>query len=48
MAISAPDAQTLAKEVWENLNEDNKVSLYVSYIDLASGERETVIVNKHA
>ena len=47
VAISAPDAQTLAKEVWENLNEDNKVSLYVSYIDLASGQVDTVIINKH-
>ena len=47
VAISAPDAQTLAKEVWENLNEDNKVSLYVSYIDLASGQADTVIINKH-
>lgn len=47
MAISAPDAQALAKEVWENLNEDNKVSLYVSYIDLSSGQADTVIINKH-
>ena len=47
VAISAPDAQTLAKEVWENLNEDNKVSLYVSYIDLSSGQADTVILNKH-
>lgn len=47
VAISAPDAQTLAKEVWENLNEDNKVSLYVSYIDLSSGQADTVIINKH-
>ena len=47
VSISAPDAQTLAKEVWENLNEDNKVSLYVSYIDLASGQADTVIINKH-
>lgn len=47
VAISAPDAQALAKEVWENLNEDNKVSLYVSYIDLSSGQADTVIINKH-
>ena len=47
VAISAPDAQALAKEVWENLNEDNKVSLYVSYTDLSSGQADTVIINKH-
>ena len=48
VSITAPDAQTLAGEMWKNLDRENKVSLYVSYIDLASGERETVIVNKHA
>ena len=47
VAISAPDAQALAKEVWENLNEDNKVSLYVSYTDLSSGQADTMIINKH-
>lgn len=34
--------------VWSSLNEDNKVSLYTSFIDLATGEAETVIRNKHA
>ena len=33
--------------VWNNLNEDNKVSLFVRYIDLATGTYETRIVNKH-
>ena len=33
--------------LWESLNEDNKVSLFVQYIHLATGERETVILNKH-
>ena len=47
VAVTAPDAQTLAKELWENLNEDNKVSLFVRYIDLDSGETSDVIINKH-
>ncbi len=47
VAIDAPDAKTLAEQVWQALNEDNKVSLYVSYIDLATGARDTVIINKH-
>ena len=47
VAIGAPDAASLADQVWAALNEDNKVSLYVSMIDLESGERDTVIVNKH-
>ena len=48
MAITAPDAKTLAQQVWESLNVDNKVSLYVSYIDLATGNADSVIINKHA
>ena len=47
VAVTAPDAASLAKEVWENLNEENKVSLYVSYLDLATGQADTVILNKH-
>ena len=46
-AIDAPDARTLAGELWPALNEDNKVSLFVRYIDLATGKTETVILNKH-
>ena len=47
VAISAPDAATLAKEIWANLNEDNKVSLFVRYIDLETQVCDTVIINKH-
>ncbi|OUQ81145.1 IMP cyclohydrolase [Flavonifractor sp. An100] len=47
VAISAADAQSWAEQLWKSLNKDNKVSLYVSLIDLATGERDTVIVNKH-
>ena len=47
VAITAPNAKALADEVWANLNEDNKVSLFVQYIDLASGGKDTVIINKH-
>ena len=47
VAFDAPDAASLAEQVWAALNEANKVSLYVSYIDLATGERDTAIVNKH-
>ena len=47
VTVTAENADDLAKELWENLNEDNKVSLYVEYIDLASGASESVIINKH-
>ncbi len=43
----AADAASFADLLWANLNEDNKVSLYVSYIDLATGEADTVIKNKN-
>lgn len=41
------DFQEFADNVWASLNPDNKVSLYVSFIDLASGEAETQIFNKN-
>ncbi len=33
--------------VWENLNEENKVSLFVRYIDISTGAALTRIVNKN-
>lgn len=33
--------------LWENLNEENKVSLFVRFIDIATGKYETKIVNKN-
>lgn len=33
--------------LWDNLNEDNKVSLFVRYIDIETGAYETRIVNKN-
>lgn len=33
--------------LWSSLNEDNKVSLFVRFIDIASGKYETRIVNKN-
>ena len=47
VAVTAPDAAALAKEIWANLNEDNKVSLFVRYIDLETQACDTVIINKH-
>jgi len=33
--------------LWESLNEENKVSLFVRYIDIATGKYETRILNKN-
>ena len=41
------DIDTMTDIIWKNLNEDNKVSLFVRYIDLATGEIESRIVNKN-
>lgn len=41
------DIDAFTKLVWENLNEDNKVSLFVRYIDIAAGTYESRIVNKN-
>ena len=41
------DIDTFTNMVWENLNEENKVSLFVRYIDIETGEYETRIVNKN-
>lgn len=38
----------LTELIWSHLNEDNKVSLFVRYIDIASGNTETRIVNKNS
>lgn len=41
------DIDVFTKNIWDNLNENNKISLYVSYTDLASGESETRLINKN-
>ena len=41
------DMNAFADTLWNSLNEDNKVSLFVRYIDIATGKYETKIVNKN-
>lgn len=36
----------LTDTLWDALNEENKVSLFVRYVDLHTGETETRIINK--
>ncbi len=47
VAIECSDAKAFADILWANLNEDNKVSLFVRTIDLKDGKTDTVIVNKN-
>ena len=46
VAIS-DDIDVFTAELWENLNEDNKISLFVRYIDNATRTCEQRILNKH-
>ena len=41
------DIRAFSGELWDNLNEANKISLYVRYTDLATGKYESVLINKN-
>ena len=41
------DIDALTDAIWNSLNESNKISLLVRFVDLATGAAESRIVNKH-
>ena len=41
------DIDAFTSGLWESLNQDNKVSLFVRFTDLATGQAQTRIVNKN-
>ena len=41
------DIDSFTKEIWENLNEQNKISLYIRFTDLATGKTENRMINKN-
>lgn len=41
------DIDSFTNLLWNSLNNDNKVSLFVRYIDIATGKADTRIVNKN-
>ncbi len=46
--ITIPDdIDTLTNDIWENLDAENKISLYVRYINLESGAIEERLINKN-
>ena len=46
--VSIPnEIDAFTEQVWSSLNEDNKVSLFVRFIDIETGKYETRIVNKN-
>ena len=46
--VSVPDdMEAFAKDIWENLNEENKISLYVRYVSLEDGSFKDICYNKN-
>ena len=41
------DMESFAREIWESLDENNKISLYVRYVDLTTGKVEEKLINKN-
>ncbi len=41
------DIEEFANEIWESLNGDNKISLYVRYTDIETGNYTDKIINKN-
>ncbi len=46
VSLSA-DFKAFAEEIWNSLNEENKISLYCRAIDLKSGKVENILRNKY-
>ena len=47
VALDAKTPEALAEQVWEALNPENKVSLFVRFVDLAEGSHRDVIRNRY-
>ena len=41
------DIDDFINNIWENLNEDNKISIYVRYVNLKDGSVENRMINKN-
>ena len=40
--------QEVAKNIWANLNEDNRVSIAIKFIDTETGKSQVIIINRYA
>ena len=47
VTVDENDPKEYAGKIWDALNEDNKVSLFVRAVTLATGDYEDVIINKY-
>lgn len=41
------DIESFTKDLWDNLDANNKISLYVRYTDLSTGKYESRLINKN-
>jgi len=41
------DIDEMTERIWDSLNEQNKISLYVRYVDLKTGKAENRLINKN-
>ena len=41
------DMDELTDCIWNSLDKDNRISLFVRYVDLKTGQTETTITNKY-
>lgn len=47
IAVGGEDIDSFAKGIWESLDAENKVSLFVRYIEIETGRYESRIINKN-
>ena len=46
--VSIPDdIDAFTSEIWDSLDQDNRISLYVRYVDIESGKTENRLINKN-
>lgn len=45
--IIPDDIEEFTSDIWDNLNEEKKISLYVRYTDLETGKAENKLINKN-
>lgn len=46
ISLGDEEIDSFAKHIWESLNEENKVSLFVRYVEIETGNSESRIINK--
>jgi len=45
--VMEDDVQLFTENLWQSLNEENKIALFVQYRNLETGETDTIIKNRH-